>query len=87
VHYLELDQFIAADFLITVHGPSAPRCRSRRPCARPAPSPLEWTAARLHAASPFGLSYAIVSSIARQEADMVAEIAREVGLHGAAGDG
>ena len=35
---------------------------------------------RLHPTSPFGLTYAIVSSIARREAEMVAEIAREVGL-------
>jgi magnesium transporter len=35
---------------------------------------------RVHSASPFGLTYAIVSSIARREAEMVAEIAREVGL-------
>ena len=25
VHYLELDQFIGADFLVTVHGPISPR--------------------------------------------------------------
>jgi Mg2+ and Co2+ transporter CorA len=35
---------------------------------------------QLLATSPFGLTYAIVSSIARREAEMVAEIAREVGL-------
>ena len=35
---------------------------------------------RLTPTSPFGLTYAIVSSIARREAEMVAEIAREVGL-------
>jgi magnesium transporter len=35
---------------------------------------------RLHPTSPFGLTYAIASSIARREAEMVAEIAREVGL-------
>ena len=34
---------------------------------------------RLHPTSPFGLTYAIVSSLARREAAMVAEIAREVG--------
>jgi Mg2+ and Co2+ transporter CorA len=35
---------------------------------------------RLSPTSPFGLSYAIVSSIARRESHTVAEIAREVGL-------
>ena len=79
VHYLELDQFVGENFPSPYTDPSAQRCRSRQPCARPAPSPLGWSG-RLHPASPFGLSYAIVSSIARREADMVAEIAREVGL-------
>jgi Mg2+ and Co2+ transporter CorA len=37
-------------------------------------------AGRLRPTSPFGLTYAIVSSIARRESEMVAEIAREVGL-------
>jgi magnesium transporter len=35
---------------------------------------------RLRPTSPFGLSYAIVSSIAQRESHMVDEIAREVGL-------
>jgi hypothetical protein len=35
---------------------------------------------RLHRTSPFGLTYAIVSSIGRREADIVAGVAREVGL-------
>jgi magnesium transporter len=35
---------------------------------------------RLRPSSPFGLSYTIVSSIARRESHMVDEIAREVGL-------
>jgi Mg2+ and Co2+ transporter CorA len=34
VHYLELDQFIGEDFLVTVHGPTAPRCRWTRRCGR-----------------------------------------------------
>ena len=47
VHYLELDQFVGENFLVTVHGPISPKV------------PLE---------------------AALREADMVAEIAREVGL-------
>jgi Mg2+ and Co2+ transporter CorA len=35
---------------------------------------------RLHPTSPFGLMYSIVSAIARREAELVDEIAREVGL-------
>jgi Mg2+ and Co2+ transporter CorA len=35
---------------------------------------------RLRPTSPFGLSYAIVSTVARGEADLVADLARQVGL-------
>jgi magnesium transporter len=79
VHYLELDQFIGEDFLVTVHGPISPKV--------PLDAALRETEAvaarlsgRLHPTSPFALSYAIVSSIARRESHMVDEIAREVGL-------
>jgi Mg2+ and Co2+ transporter CorA len=80
VHYLELDQFVGENFLVTVHGPISPKV--------PLDSALRETnsvaerldSGRLQPTSPFGLTYAIVSSIARREAEMVAEIAREVGL-------
>ena len=80
VHYLELDQFIAADFLITVHGPISPKVPLEATLRETSAVAARMDSGRLHAASPFGLSYAIISSIARKEADMVAEIAREVGL-------
>jgi len=80
VHYLELDQFIAADFLITVHGPISPKVPLDAALRETSAVAARMDSGRLHAASPFGLSYAIISSIARKEADMVAEIAREVGL-------
>jgi Mg2+ and Co2+ transporter CorA len=37
-------------------------------------------AGRLHPTSPFGLTYAIVSAIARRQSALVAELARQVGL-------
>jgi Mg2+ and Co2+ transporter CorA len=80
VHYLELDQFIGADFLVTVHGPLAPTVpldealRETREVARRTES------GRLQPTSPFGLSYAIVSTVARGEAAMVDDLARQVGL-------
>jgi len=79
VHYLELDQFVGENFLVTVHGPLNPRV--------PLESALRETevaAARMDSgwlpSSPFGLTYAIVSSIADRQAELVAEIAGEVGL-------
>ena len=79
VHYLELDQFVGENFLVTVHGPLNPKV--------PLESALRETkavAARMDSgwlpSSPFGLTYAIVSSIADRQAELVAEIAGEVGL-------
>jgi magnesium transporter len=79
VHYLELDQFVGEDFLVTVHGPLNPKV----PLAA-ALRETEAVAARLDSGwlptSPFGLTYAFVSSIADRESELVAEIAGEVGL-------
>ena len=80
VHYLELDQFIGEHFLITVHGPLNPvvpldeALRETREVA----DRLE--KGRLRPRSPFGLTYAIVSTVVRHETDLVNELAREVGL-------
>ena len=41
---------------------------------------IGWQQGRLRPTSPFGLTYAIVSTIARREAALVADIARQVGL-------
>ena len=35
VHYIELDQFIGRNYLVTVHGPINPAVDRRWPCARP----------------------------------------------------
>ena len=80
VHYLELDQFVGEAFLITVHGPLNPKVPLASALRETEAVAARLDSGRLHPTSPFGLSYAIVSSIARKEADMVAEIAREVGL-------
>ncbi len=80
VHYLELDQFIGERFLVTVHGPLNPVVpleiamqETRRVIDR-----LE--TGRLLPISPFGLTYALVSSIVRKEEALIAELARQVGL-------
>ncbi|HET9872669.1 MAG TPA: magnesium transporter CorA family protein [Propionibacteriaceae bacterium] len=80
VHYLELDQFIGTNFLVTVHGPLNPvvpvesALRETRDVLR------RMESGRLHPTSPFGLIYAIVSTVARREAALVADLARQVGL-------
>ena len=80
VHYLELDQFVGENFLVTVHGPINPKVPLESALRETNSVAARLDSGRLHATSPFGLTYAIVSSIARREAEMVAEIAREVGL-------
>ncbi len=80
VHYLELDQFVGEDFLITVHGPLNPIVPLEAALRETNAVAARMESGRLHPTSPFGLTYAIVSSIARRESEMVAEIAREVGL-------
>jgi magnesium transporter len=80
VHYLELDQFVGENFLVTVHGPLSPKVPLEAALRETEAVAARLESGRLHATSPFGLTYAIVSSIARREAEMVAEIAREVGL-------
>jgi magnesium transporter len=80
VHYLELDQFVGEDFLVTVHGPVNPKVPLAAALRETEAVAARMESGRLHPTSPFGLTYAIVSSVARREAEMVAEIAREVGL-------
>jgi magnesium transporter len=80
VHYLELDQFIGEHFLVTVHGPLNPKVPLEAALRETTSVAERMKRGRLHHTSPFGLTYAIVSSIARREAELVGEIAREVGL-------
>jgi Mg2+ and Co2+ transporter CorA len=80
VHYLELDQFVGENFLVTIHGPLSPKVALEAALRETEAVAARIDSGRLHPTSPFGLTYAIVSSIARREADMVADIARDVGL-------
>jgi magnesium transporter len=80
VHYLELDQFVGEDFLVTVHGPLNPKVPLEAALRETEAAAARLETGRLRPTSPFGLTYAIVSAITRGEAEMVAEIAREVGL-------
>jgi magnesium transporter len=79
VHYVELDQFIGRNFLVTVHGPL-------NPAVDPAVALLDTAAVlrriedgRFLPQSPFDLSHAIVSSLIRREIDLVAELAQQSG--------
>ena len=79
VHYVELDQFIGRNYLVTVHGPI-------NPAVNPEVALLDTRAVlrriergNLVPGSPFDLSYAIVSALTRREIELVAKLARESG--------
>jgi magnesium transporter len=80
VHYLELDQFIGKDYLVTIHGPLNPVVPLEAALRETRQVIARMEAGRLRPTSPFGLTYAIVSTIARRETALVAELARQVGL-------
>ncbi len=80
VHYLELDQFLGERFLVTVHGPLNPKVPLEAALRETQTVAERMELGRLRPASPFGLTYAIVSAIARREAALAGEIARQVGL-------
>jgi magnesium transporter len=66
VHYLELDQFVGENFLVTVHGPLNPKVPLESALRETTSVAARLDNGRLHPTSPFGLTYAIVSSIARR---------------------
>jgi Mg2+ and Co2+ transporter CorA len=80
VHYLELDQFIGERFLVTVHGPLNPKVPLAAALRETVAVQERLERGRLRPTSPFGLTYSIVSSIARREAELTGDIARQVGL-------
>ncbi len=80
VHYVELDQFVGKNYLVTVHGPL-------NPAVAPEAAFLDTDAVlrriegkHQRLGSPFELSHAIVSAMIRRESDLVATFAKESGL-------
>jgi len=65
---------------VTVHGPISPKVPLDAALRETEAVAARLASGRLRPASPFGLSSAIVSSITRRDAELVADIAREVGL-------
>jgi len=78
VHYIELDQLIGRNFLVTVHGPI-------NPAVDPAVALRETRAVlarietgRLRPGTPLELSYAIVSALTRHQEDYVETVTSDV---------
>ena len=78
VHYVELDQFIGARFVVSVHGPLNPAVPAEA-AVRETRAVLERIeAGRLRPGSPAELSYAIVSALAEGQEAFVETITRQV---------
>jgi magnesium transporter len=78
VHYLELDQLIGRNYLVTVHGPLNPAVDPAMALRETRAVYARIAAGRFHPASAFDLSHAIVSALARNQEAFVEVITRDV---------
>jgi magnesium transporter len=79
VHYIELDQFIGRNYLVTVHGPLNPAVSPGVASADTGAVLRRIEEKKLRISSPFELSHWIVSALIRRESDLVASLAKESG--------
>lgn len=78
VHYIELDQFIGRNYLVTVHGPINPAVQPQVALRETDAVLARLEAGRLRPATPFELSYAIVSALARNQEEYVEIATKDV---------
>ena len=78
VHYIELDQFIAPRYLVTVHGPINPAVDPQAALRETADVLRRLQAGRLRPTTGFELSYAVVSALARRLEAFVETTTRDV---------
>ncbi|MET3421442.1 Mg2+ and Co2+ transporter CorA [Actinoplanes tereljensis] len=78
VHYLELDQFIGPNYLVTVHGPSNPAVSAEAPLRETRAALERIEKGRLRPDSPFGLSHAIVAALIRNQEEYVEQVTADV---------
>ena len=71
VHYVELDQFIGARFVVSVHGPLNPTVPAEAAVSETRAVLERIEAGRLRPGSPSELSYAIVSALAEGQEGFV----------------
>lgn len=79
VHYVELDQFIGPNYLVTVHGPLSPAVEPAVALADTGHVLQRIERGDIHPGTPMELAYSIASTLARREIDLVATLARESG--------
>lgn len=78
VHYVELDQFIGRNYLVTVHGPLNPAVSLDAAMVEVRAVRARIEAGRLRPTSPYRLSHAIVSALTARLREHTAALTREV---------
>jgi magnesium transporter len=78
VHLVELDQFIGRRYLVTTHGPLAPEVPIEVALRETTHVRERLESGRAQAATPFELSYAIVSALAQRQALELGRLATKV---------
>ncbi len=79
VHYVELDQFIGPNYLVTVHGPLNPVVKPEVALRDTGLVLRRIEEGVLRPESAMSLSVAIISALVRRETDLVAALAKESG--------
>jgi Mg2+ and Co2+ transporter CorA len=75
VHLLELDQIVAHDYLVTVHGPINPEVATEHALVETDGVRERIEAGRFRPRTPADLSYAVTSAVARRQSAVVREVA------------
>jgi Mg2+ and Co2+ transporter CorA len=78
VHFLELDQFVGADWVVTVHGPLNPAVPLDAALTETRAVARRLESGRLHPASAAELSFAVVSALSGRLRDHLAAMTEEV---------
>ena len=79
VHYVELDQFLGRNYLVTVHGPLNPAVNPEVAFLDTRAVLQRLESGHLQVHSPFELSSAIIASLTRREIELIAGLAKESG--------
>jgi Mg2+ and Co2+ transporter CorA len=78
VHYVELDQFVGRNYLVTVHGPVNPAVAPEAPLRETGAVLRRLRGGRLRPTSPWELSHAIVTAMIRSQEQYVETVTKEV---------
>ena len=78
VHYVELDQFVGPNWLITVHGPVNPAVAARSPCVETRAVARRLETGRLRPSSAADLSFALVTALTGRMRDLLFALTEEV---------